>query len=83
VFAYTYFTFPPKLSNNETVDPSKIPGYTPTKIFDPSIIPQLPNIVSWTCNTNGQTNGCFPQVYGPGMTKGFNGGGFGGKVKYV
>jgi hypothetical protein len=78
VFAYTFFTFPPKFSNPSAVDPANISGYTDHKIWSPDILPQIPNLVSWSCNQGG-TNGCFPHVYAPGMTTSFNGGGFGNR----
>lgn len=78
VFAYSFFTFPLSLSNPSAVDPAGLGGYTEAKIWSPDIAPQVPNIVSWSCNWGGNV-GCFPHVYGPGMTASFNGGGFGNR----
>jgi Carboxypeptidase regulatory-like domain len=86
VFAYSYFTFPPFLSNRAAVDPANLAGYTDARIWsakDAGIIPQIPNLVSWSCNQagggGGGGQGCFPHIYGPGMTQAFNGGGFGNR----
>lgn len=78
VFAYSFFTFPPKFSNPSAVDPANLSGYTEAKIWSPEIVPQIPNMVSWSCNWGGNV-GCFPHVYAPGMTTSFNGGGFGNR----
>lgn len=86
VFAYSYFTFPPSLSNTKAVDPANLAGYTDARIWSTQtagIIPQIPNMVSWSCNQSGGGGGggqgCFPHIYGPGMTQGFNNGGFGNR----
>jgi carboxypeptidase family protein len=78
VFAYTFFTFPPFFSNPSAVDPANVSGYTDAKIWSPDILPQIPNLVSWSCNQAGN-NGCFPHLYAPSMAKSFNGGGFGNR----
>ncbi|MBZ5683316.1 MAG: TonB-dependent receptor [Acidobacteriia bacterium] len=78
LFAYSFFTFPPKFSNASAVDPANVSGYTDSKIWSPNIIPQIPNMVSWSCNWGGNV-GCFPHLYAPGMTESFNGGGFGNR----
>jgi hypothetical protein len=78
VFAYSFFTFPPAFANPSAVNPAHVSGYTDSKIWQPNILPQIPNIVSWTCNTGGN-NGCFPDLYAPDMEKSFNGGGFGNR----
>ena len=78
VFAYSFFTFPPAFSNPSAVNPTSVTGYTDNKIWQPNILPQIPNLVSWTCNTGGP-NGCFPHLYAPSMQKSFNGGGFGNR----
>ena len=86
VFAYSYFTFPPFLSNKSAVDPANLQGFTDARIWSTQtagIIPQIPNLVSWSCNQagggGGGGQGCFPHIYGPGMTQAFNGGGFGNR----
>jgi hypothetical protein len=78
IFAYSFFTFPPKFTNASAIDPANVAGYTNNTIFSPKILPQIPNIVSWSCNTGG-SGGCFPHLYAPGMTSSFNGGGFGNR----
>jgi hypothetical protein len=81
VFAYSYFTFPPFFSNAKATDPANLAGYTDARIWSSSaagILPQIPNLVSWSCNQSGGGGGggqgCFPHIYGPGMTKAFNNG---------
>jgi len=78
IFAYSFFTFPPKFSNPSVVDPANVAGYTNSTIYNPKILPQIPNLVSWTCNTGGPS-GCFPHLYAPDMSSSFNGGGFGNR----
>lgn len=78
VFAYSFFTFPPKFANASAVDPANVTGYTNNKIWQANILPQIPNIVSWSCNWIS-SNGCFPALFAPSMQKAFNGGGFGNR----
>lgn len=75
IVAYAYFTFPNKLTNSAKVDPTTA-GFTAKGVFSPGIQPQIPNLVSWACNS-GSNSGCFPHLYAPGFTSSFNGGGFG------
>jgi hypothetical protein len=73
LFAYTFFTFPPFFSNPSAVDPANVAGFTDARIWNANILPQIPNLVSWSCNTGG-SGGCFPHLYAPSMSKDFNNG---------
>ncbi|GGA65570.1 hypothetical protein GCM10011507_16450 [Edaphobacter acidisoli] len=71
-FAYTYFTFPPAFTNPSAMTASTA-GYTTAAPFDTSKVnsfDQIPNLVSWGCNT-GNDNGCFPGLYAPPSIKAF------------
>ncbi|MHB1023551.1 MAG: outer membrane beta-barrel protein [Acidobacteriaceae bacterium] len=70
-FAYTYFTFPPSFVN-PTAMTAAAAGFTNNNPFSnvSNSIDQLPNLISWGCNTGG-SSGCFPGLYAPPMIKAF------------
>jgi hypothetical protein len=74
IFAYTYFTFPPRLANPSAANPATY-GYTAPQPFQAQGLayPQIPNLISWGCST-GSAVGCFPGYYAPPMISGFNNG---------
>lgn len=74
-FSYSYFTFPPKYKN-QTAMTAATAGYKTYAPFDTSAtnaFDQLPNIISWGCNT-ANNSGCFPGIYAPPAIKAFNNG---------
>lgn len=71
-FSYTYFTFPPKFKNS-TAMTAATAGYStsaPFNVSSTNSFDQLPNLLSWGCNT-GNNDGCFSGIYAPPMIKGF------------
>lgn len=80
-FAYSYYTLPLKPDNPSAMDPAQLGMNlkTPFSLADNGLLPQIPNLVSWSCNSTGQTYGCFPQLYAYSYSKGFNGGAVGNK----
>jgi hypothetical protein len=72
-FAMSYFTLPNKPNNPADISPSAagLNLDVPYSLSDAGLLPQLPNILSWSCNTTGQTYGCFPQLYSYAYEKKF------------
>lgn len=71
-FSRTFFTFPPSFTNPSAMTAATA-GYTTYAPFDVSstnAFDQLPNLISWGCNTGGST-GCFPGLYAPPAIKAF------------
>jgi hypothetical protein len=75
IFTFLYQNFPLKPVNPKAIDPATI-GFTAMGPFKNSGIPQIPNIFSYSCYQTS-TSGCFPGIYGPGFTPGFQNGAFG------
>jgi len=76
VFAYNSYINPVRPANASVVNPSTI-GFTAKGPFNPPVMAQVPNLISWGCSQSG-TNGCFPGLYGPAFSSGFDNGAFGG-----
>ena len=82
-FAKTYFTYPPRFTNQKAMEASSA-GYTTYAPFDAlksQTFDQLPNLISWGAGT-GAYNGSFAGVYAPAMMKDF-GGSFGNVKKIM
>jgi hypothetical protein len=75
IVTYLYQNFPLKPKDPKAIDPATI-GFTAAGPFKNPGIPQIPNIFSYSCYQSS-TSGCFPGIYGPGFTPGFQGGAFG------
>jgi len=83
-FAMSYFTLPMKPDKPAamTPDTTGIGISVPVSLNSIGLMPQIPNILSWGCNTTGQLYGCFPQLYAYGYEKSFQGGAV-GNIKKV
>lgn len=75
VFTYASYINPVRLATPSAVDPSNI-GFTGKGVFSPKITPQIPNLISWGCNS-ASNSGCFPGFYAPAFASGFANGAFG------
>lgn len=76
VFAYNSYINPLRPANPSAMNPATI-GFTAKGPFNPPITPQIPNLISWGCSQSS-TSGCFPGLYGPAFSSGFDSGAFGG-----
>jgi len=83
-FAMSYFSLPllPDNPSAMTPDATGIDLSQPASLSSIGLLPQIPNILSWGCNTSGETYGCFPQLYAYSYEKNFHGGAV-GNVKKV
>jgi len=83
-FAMSYFSLPllPDKPTAMTPDATGIGLTPPASLSSIGLLPQIPNILSWGCNTTGETYGCFPQLYAYAYEKSFHGGAV-GNVKKV
>jgi hypothetical protein len=79
VVSYSTHTFALKPKNPAAFDPATV-GYTATGPFQNHQIPQIPNLLSYTCYQTA-TDGCFPGFFAPTFTAGFQGGAFGNTLQ--
>jgi hypothetical protein len=83
-FAQSYFTLPNKPTDPDAMSQTGagLDLSVPFSLSDEGLLPQMPNIYSWDCNTTGQKYGCFPQIYAYSYEKNFQGGAA-GNIKKV
>jgi hypothetical protein len=79
VVSYSTHAFPLKPTNPSAFDPATV-GFTATGAFQNHEIPQVPNLLSYTCWETA-TSGCFPGLFAPTFTTGFHGGAFGNTLQ--
>jgi hypothetical protein len=73
IFAYSFFTFPPKPADPSAMDPASV-GFTAKGPFSyAKMLPQIPNTVSWGGGA-GSGRGWFPGFYAPNFTTDFSNG---------